>query len=337
MRTFHDALADSVASCPWSWRIADRLKNGTGSAEAQTMARTPPEERDLVVAHGDLRAPNILLHRTAGWPVSPTSASWGSQREQPISVATSGHCSATRWASRPTSFSTRTGIRVTGPRRGGTATSTPSSEMPPGACSRTEGAGQQGAPAVHGGLREDRLEVILDGVLATGTSAAPARGCRRRGRDGRATRSPAGVRPCGAGEQAGRSAGDAVLDGHGDVAVLPPARVVDPGRPQGQPAARPTSAPAPKAVARRRPPRRPAAGRRRCRHRPESASSPIRRDQRPQVLLGLRGLCQHAQLAGTAAARPGRASADRGRRGREGRGLGCAAAAVDHRRDDRPR
>ena len=70
VRTFHDALADSVASCPWSWRIADRLKNGTGSAEARTIARTPPEERDLVVAHGDLCAPNILLHpdgRLAGF------------------------------------------------------------------------------------------------------------------------------------------------------------------------------------------------------------------------------------------------------------------------------
>ena len=71
VRTFHDApWPTPFTSCPWSWRIADRLRNGTGSAEARTMARTPPEERNLVVAHGDLCAPNILLHtdgRLAGF------------------------------------------------------------------------------------------------------------------------------------------------------------------------------------------------------------------------------------------------------------------------------
>jgi kanamycin kinase len=61
VRTFHDALADRVAECPWSWRISDRLGAGTGSPEARSMARTPPEESDFVVAHGDLCAPNILL------------------------------------------------------------------------------------------------------------------------------------------------------------------------------------------------------------------------------------------------------------------------------------
>lgn len=62
IRAFHDALADRTAECPWSWRIADRVRGGTGSAEARAMLSAAPPERDLVVRHGDLCAPNILLH-----------------------------------------------------------------------------------------------------------------------------------------------------------------------------------------------------------------------------------------------------------------------------------
>lgn len=63
IRTFHDQLASSVNSCPWSWRIDHRLTHGNGTDAAREMARADaPPEVDLVVSHGDLCAPNILLH-----------------------------------------------------------------------------------------------------------------------------------------------------------------------------------------------------------------------------------------------------------------------------------
>lgn len=63
VRAFHDALAQAVNDCPWSWRIADRLAARPDSLEAQTLAADVPEEADLVVGHGDLCAPNILLNQ----------------------------------------------------------------------------------------------------------------------------------------------------------------------------------------------------------------------------------------------------------------------------------
>lgn len=60
IRCFHDQLAPAESSCPWSWRIADRV-SASGSSQAARMARFAPPENDLVVAHGDLCAPNVLL------------------------------------------------------------------------------------------------------------------------------------------------------------------------------------------------------------------------------------------------------------------------------------
>lgn len=62
VRAFHDALAPYAGQCPWSWRIADRSVAGQRSAEATALLRTAPSELDLVVSHGDLCAPNVLLH-----------------------------------------------------------------------------------------------------------------------------------------------------------------------------------------------------------------------------------------------------------------------------------
>ena len=50
-----------TTECPWSWRIADRISAGTGSPAARAMLPDAPAETDLVVSHGDLVAPNILL------------------------------------------------------------------------------------------------------------------------------------------------------------------------------------------------------------------------------------------------------------------------------------
>ena len=61
VRVFHDRLSSAVAGCPWSWRVADRLTARPDSAQARVMAADAPEELDLVVGHGDLCAPNVLL------------------------------------------------------------------------------------------------------------------------------------------------------------------------------------------------------------------------------------------------------------------------------------
>ena len=74
VRRFHDRLAPVTTQCPWSWRIADRV-TARGSAQAAAMARDGPPELDLVVAHGDLCAPNILLQDGSGEAVFSTSAS----------------------------------------------------------------------------------------------------------------------------------------------------------------------------------------------------------------------------------------------------------------------
>lgn len=62
VRAFHESFIDRTPECPWSWRIADRIHRGTGSARAKAMLETAPAELDLVVSHGDICAPNILLH-----------------------------------------------------------------------------------------------------------------------------------------------------------------------------------------------------------------------------------------------------------------------------------
>lgn len=60
-RQFHDALAESVADCPFSWRISDRVERGGFSDAFRRKAVEAPDETDLVVSHGDLCAPNIVL------------------------------------------------------------------------------------------------------------------------------------------------------------------------------------------------------------------------------------------------------------------------------------
>lgn len=60
VRRFHDALTSAVPDCPWSWRIADRVA-ARRSPQVERRARSAPPELDLVVGHGDLCAPNILL------------------------------------------------------------------------------------------------------------------------------------------------------------------------------------------------------------------------------------------------------------------------------------
>lgn len=66
VRLFHDALSPNVADCPWSWRVADRVAARPGSPQAKAMAADAPTEADLVVAHGDPCAPNILLSDDGG-------------------------------------------------------------------------------------------------------------------------------------------------------------------------------------------------------------------------------------------------------------------------------
>jgi len=61
VRLFHDALAPAVPACPWSWRVTDRVAARPDSPDAAVLAAAAPEEVDLVVGHGDLCAPNILL------------------------------------------------------------------------------------------------------------------------------------------------------------------------------------------------------------------------------------------------------------------------------------
>lgn len=61
VRAFHDNLTSSVTDCPWSWRVADRLTARPESAQARAMSADAPEEADLVVGHGDLCTPNVLL------------------------------------------------------------------------------------------------------------------------------------------------------------------------------------------------------------------------------------------------------------------------------------
>lgn len=65
LRDFHDALP--VAECPFSWRIADRIAALPPDlppelqAQAEQFLRDAPPEDDLVVCHGDPRAPNTLI------------------------------------------------------------------------------------------------------------------------------------------------------------------------------------------------------------------------------------------------------------------------------------
>jgi len=61
VRSFHDGLAPAVRDCPWSWRVADRLAARPDVDAAHRLAADAPAERDLVVGHGDLCAPNLLL------------------------------------------------------------------------------------------------------------------------------------------------------------------------------------------------------------------------------------------------------------------------------------
>lgn len=61
VRLFHDALAPALPACPWSWRVTDRVAAHPDSPQAPVLAADAPEEMDLVVSHGDLCAPNILL------------------------------------------------------------------------------------------------------------------------------------------------------------------------------------------------------------------------------------------------------------------------------------
>lgn len=64
VRSFHDAL--DPGTCPWSWDIETRRAIGRGSDEAAAMLPDAPPEVDLVVAHGDICAPNILLDDDLG-------------------------------------------------------------------------------------------------------------------------------------------------------------------------------------------------------------------------------------------------------------------------------
>ncbi|MEE6295422.1 phosphotransferase [Georgenia wangjunii] len=61
VRQFHDSLADLVEECPFSWTVEDRLRRSGLSAAAHEMGAEAPPETALVVGHGDLCAPNILL------------------------------------------------------------------------------------------------------------------------------------------------------------------------------------------------------------------------------------------------------------------------------------
>lgn len=56
LRRLHDALP--VASCPFSWQVADRL---APIENPPLSVRQPPPIDRLVVCHGDACAPNILL------------------------------------------------------------------------------------------------------------------------------------------------------------------------------------------------------------------------------------------------------------------------------------
>jgi len=72
-RSFHDGLAAALPDCPWSWRIPDRLAaaadadadradaGGADADRARSLATHAPPEEDLVVGHGDLCLPNLLL------------------------------------------------------------------------------------------------------------------------------------------------------------------------------------------------------------------------------------------------------------------------------------
>jgi len=60
LRDLHDALP--VADCPFTWRIADRVAQANLPADqADALLRDAPPEDDLVVCHGDARAPNTLI------------------------------------------------------------------------------------------------------------------------------------------------------------------------------------------------------------------------------------------------------------------------------------
>lgn len=58
LRDLHDALP--VAECPFSWRVADRVAALPADVAEKLRQDAPPED-DLVVCHGDARAPNTLI------------------------------------------------------------------------------------------------------------------------------------------------------------------------------------------------------------------------------------------------------------------------------------
>jgi kanamycin kinase len=79
LRALHDALP--VASCPFSWSVADRLGRGVhrdpagwhpehrqlSADEALAIVSRPPPSNDLVVCHGDACAPNTIIGADGRW------------------------------------------------------------------------------------------------------------------------------------------------------------------------------------------------------------------------------------------------------------------------------
>lgn len=83
-------ITADLGDCPWSGRIADRLARAPGSVDARALMAEAPEERDLVVAHGDFCLPNVLLSEDGSVAGFIDWAHSGSPIAQRISAATSG-------------------------------------------------------------------------------------------------------------------------------------------------------------------------------------------------------------------------------------------------------